>query len=84
LDARGVRVRQELDDAQKLRNDAQGLLDDYRSKRAQAESDALATRLREALGTKVALRRGRKGGTIIIHFYSDEELNAIAEAILGE
>ena len=50
----------------------------------QVESDALATRLREALGTKVALRRGRKGGTIIIHFYSDEELNAIAEAILGE
>ncbi|MBM2848253.1 MAG: Stage 0 sporulation protein [Anaerolineales bacterium] len=50
----------------------------------QAESDALATRLREALGTKVALKRGRKGGTIIIHFYSDEELNAIAEAILGE
>jgi ParB family chromosome partitioning protein len=50
----------------------------------QAESDALASRLREALGTKVALKRGRKGGTIIIHFYSDEELNAIAEAILGE
>src|SRR5574341_31804 len=46
----------------------------------QVESDALATRLREALGTKVALRRGRKGGTIVIHFYSDEELNAIAEA----
>jgi len=50
----------------------------------QAESDALASRLREALGTKVALKRGRKGGTIIIHFYSDEELNAIADAILGE
>ena len=50
----------------------------------QAESDALATRLREALGTKVALKRGRKGGTIVIHFYSDEELNAIADAILGE
>jgi ParB family chromosome partitioning protein len=49
-----------------------------------AESDALAMRLREALGTKVALKRGRKGGTLIIHFYSDEELNAIAEAILGE
>jgi ParB family chromosome partitioning protein len=50
----------------------------------QAESDALAARMREALGTKVTLRRGRKGGTITIHFYSDEELNAIAEAILGE
>jgi ParB family transcriptional regulator, chromosome partitioning protein len=49
-----------------------------------AESEAIAARMREALGTKVALKRGRKGGTIVIHFYSDEELNAIAEAILGE
>ncbi len=49
-----------------------------------AETDALATRLRESLGTKVTLRRGSHGGTIIIHFYSDEELNAIASAIVGE
>jgi ParB family transcriptional regulator, chromosome partitioning protein len=49
-----------------------------------AETDALATRLRESLGTKVTLRRGPRGGTIIIHFYSDEELNAIAAAIVGE
>lgn len=50
-----------------------------------AEADHLATRLRERLGTKVTLRRGRRGeGTIILHFYSDEELNSIAEAILGE
>ncbi len=49
-----------------------------------AETDALAARLRESLGTKVTLRRGQRGGTIIIHFYSDEELNAIASAIVGE
>jgi ParB family chromosome partitioning protein len=50
-----------------------------------AEADALAARMRERLNTRVTLRRGRKGeGTITIHFYSDEELNAIAEAILGE
>jgi len=49
-----------------------------------AESDALASKLRAALGTKVTLKRGRKGGQIIIHFYSDEELNAVAEVILGE
>jgi ParB family chromosome partitioning protein len=49
-----------------------------------AETEAIATRMREALGTKVTLKRGRKGGTIIIHYYSDEELNAITEAILGE
>jgi ParB family chromosome partitioning protein len=49
-----------------------------------AESEAIAARMREALGTKVSLKRGRKGGAIVIHFYSDEELNAIVEAILGE
>jgi ParB family chromosome partitioning protein len=50
-----------------------------------AEADHLATRLREHLNTKVTLRRGRGGeGTIILHFYSDEELTAITDAILRE
>ena len=49
-----------------------------------AESDAIAARLRESLETKVTLKRGRKGGTIIIRYYSDEELNKIVEAIVGE
>lgn len=47
-----------------------------------ADADALSARLREALGTKVSIQRKRKGGTITIHYYSDEELNAIAEIIL--
>ncbi len=42
LDARTERIKKELDDAVALRDDAQSLLDDYRSKRAQAEADALA------------------------------------------
>jgi F-type H+-transporting ATPase subunit b len=41
VDGRIERIRKELADAQKLREDAQQLLDDYRSKRAQAEADAL-------------------------------------------
>jgi ParB family chromosome partitioning protein len=48
-----------------------------------AETEALTGRLRERLGTRVGVKRGRKGGTITIHFYSDEELNAITEIILG-
>jgi len=52
------------------------------------DSDALLTRrleasFRDALGTKVALTRGRKGGRLVIHFYSDEELQAIYEQIVG-
>ena len=49
------------------------------------EADALADRLRERLNTKVTLRRGRRGeGTIIVHFYSDEELNGITDKILRD
>lgn len=39
--------------------------------------------LRSALGTKVALTKGRRGGRIVISFYSDEELQAIYDRIVG-
>ena len=45
---------------------------------------ALQDRLREHLGTKVSLNQRRKGGTVVIHYYSDEELNALVDLILGE
>ncbi len=41
------------------------------------------SRLREVLGTKVALMRSRKGGRIIIEFYSEEEFEAIYEKLIG-
>lgn len=44
----------------------------------------LAKRLEGALGTKVDLRHSKRGGRVIIHYYSDEELNAIADRLLGE
>jgi ParB family chromosome partitioning protein len=34
-------------------------------------------RLRASLGTKVSLTHGNKGGTVTIHYYSNEELDAI-------
>jgi len=37
----------------------------------------LEERLRASLGTKVILRSGRKGGTLTIHYYSNEELDAL-------
>jgi ParB family chromosome partitioning protein len=39
-------------------------------------------RLRSSLGTKVTLRHGKKGGTITIHYYSDEELDALLGKLL--
>ncbi len=39
-------------------------------------------RFRTRLGTKVNLIRGKSGGRLVIHFYSDEELQAIYEAVV--
>jgi ParB family chromosome partitioning protein len=39
-------------------------------------------RLRASLGTKVTLRHGRKGGSVIIYYYSDEELDALLKKML--
>jgi ParB family chromosome partitioning protein len=52
------------------------------------DPDALHTRqleaaFRTALGTKVALSRGRRGGKLVIAFFSDEELQTIYERIVG-
>ncbi|CAN5677009.1 ParB/RepB/Spo0J family partition protein [soil metagenome] len=41
------------------------------------DEQAVQLRLQQHLGTKVDLRRSDAGGQIVIHFYSDEELNGI-------
>jgi ParB family chromosome partitioning protein len=47
------------------------------------ETEALERRFRESLGTKVNLYRNRKGrGRLVIHFYSEEELQAIYDLII--
>lgn len=44
---------------------------------------ALAERLQSTLGTAVRINLGRRGGKIVINFYSDEELNALADRLLA-
>jgi len=41
------------------------------------------SKLRSTLGTKVSLQRSRKGGRIVIEYYSDEEFSSIYEKIVG-
>lgn len=59
-----------------------------RTKRAKkdrsAEETALEEQLQESLGTRVTLRRGSRGGSIVIRFYSDEELNTLVDRLLSE
>jgi len=47
------------------------------------DTAALEDRFRQALGTKVRLFRSKKGGKLVVHFYSEEELQAIYDAIVG-
>jgi ParB family transcriptional regulator, chromosome partitioning protein len=52
-------------------------------KRSSASADVtdLERRLRSSLGTKVTLKHGKKGGTVTIYYYSDEELDSLLEKL---
>jgi ParB family chromosome partitioning protein len=45
---------------------------------------SIEDRLRQRLGTRVSLNPTKKGGNLVIHYYSDEELDALIGLILGE
>lgn len=52
--------------------------------RPSAELMALETKFEQRLGTRVNIQKGKKGGKVVIHYYSDEDLQAIYETILGQ
>ena len=43
------------------------------------EIKSLEDQIRTFLGTKVTLNHGKKGGTIVIHYYSEEELESLID-----
>ena len=51
------------------------------TRRPSPDVAALEERLRSSLGTRVDLRKGRKGGRMTVYFFSDEELEAIIEKL---
>jgi len=48
------------------------------------ESRALEDRFRRSLNTKVNLYRSKRGGRLVIYFFSEEELQALLDRIVGE
>ena len=75
-------VRQTEELVRRLLDDQQPTPKAHAAHRVSADSRALEDRMRRALGTKVSLFRSKKGGTIVIHFYSEEELDAIYRRIV--
>ena len=53
-----------------------------KTRRRNADAADIERRLRASLGTKVSLKAGKKGGTLTIHYYSNEELEALLEKLL--
>jgi ParB family chromosome partitioning protein len=54
------------------------------SSRRSPELEAAEARFREALGTRVRVTPGKKGGRITIYYYSDEELESLYEQLVGD
>jgi ParB family transcriptional regulator, chromosome partitioning protein len=48
-----------------------------------ADLERVEEELRRALGTKVSLARSRRGGRIVIEYYSDEELGRLYDRLTG-
>ena len=77
---RGLNVRQTEELVRRMQA-AQGEAEDVPE--PSPELRALEDQFRSALGTKVDLIRSKRGGRVVIHFYSEEELQAIYEHIMG-
>ena len=75
---RGLNVRQTEELVKKLQ---QGKVSSPKSS-VSPELKALENSFREALGTKVQLVWGKKGGKLVIFFYSEEELQALYERLI--
>lgn len=76
---RGLNVRQTEELVRRQSTEAQPRVKEASS----PDTIALENSFREALGTKVRLFRSKKGGKLVIHYYSEEELQAIYDIIVG-
>jgi ParB family chromosome partitioning protein len=80
--ARGLSVRQVEELARRLRESTPRTAR-HAARRSDPELERVEEDLRRALGTKVSLARTRRGGRIVIEFYSDEDLVRLYEHLTG-
>jgi ParB family chromosome partitioning protein len=76
-------VRQTEELVRRLREPRPAAATSARTARLDPDLERVEEDLRRRLGTKVTLARSRKGGRIIIEFYSDEELGQLYDRLIG-
>ena len=76
-------VRQTEELVRRLRQPRQSREKAKASVPSDPELERVEEDLRRALGTKVSLARSRRGGRIVIEYYSDEELGRLYERLTG-
>ena len=77
--SRGLSVRQTEEMVRRVNSGPQ---DNRGARSGSPDTVALETAFRAALGTKVSLARSKRGGRLIIHFYSEEELQRLHDLIV--
>ena len=80
--SRELSVRQAEELARRLR-EPRAPSKSARSASADPDLERVEEDLRRSLGTKVSLARTRRGGRIVIEYYSDEELGRLYERLTG-
>jgi len=80
--SRELSVRQAEELARRLREPREPATP-TRSSPADPDLERVEEDLRRSLGTKVSLARTRRGGRIVIEYYSDEELSRLYERLTG-
>ncbi len=77
----GLSVRQAEELARRLREPRPSR--PATERRADPDLERVEDDLRTALGTKVSVARGRKGGRIVIEYYTDEDLGRLYDRLTG-
>ena len=79
----GLSVRQTEELVRRLREPRAAKEHTPAAPRLDPDLERVEEDLRQRLGTKVSLSRSRKGGRIVIEYYSDEELGRLYERLIG-
>jgi ParB family chromosome partitioning protein len=76
-------VRQTEELVRRLREPKPAPREEAPARQSDPDLERVEEELRRALGTKVSLARSRRGGRIVIEYYSDEELGRLYERLTG-